>query len=73
MENLTLNELRELNSGANPERIDGSDVLAISEGILTDIEGHVYERTDCKTEVEYIVKFPKEYGVVLGNVFYKLL
>lgn len=69
----TLQELRELNSGANPERIDGSDVQSIKDNILELVDGHVYERTDCKTEVQYILENKGVYGVILGKVFYRQL
>lgn len=71
--NKTLEELRELNSGANPERIDKEDIVEITGGFLKDIEGHIYEQTACKTEVEYILKFQGIYGVVHKDIFYCLL
>jgi hypothetical protein len=68
----SLIELRELNSGANPERIDGSEVQSIEEDMLETIDGHVYERTSCKTEIEYIMENKGTYGVILGKVYYRL-
>jgi hypothetical protein len=71
--NKILEELRELNSGANPERMDASDIQEIKDDILIDIEGHVYERTNCKSETQYILENKGNYGVVLGRVFYRLI
>lgn len=71
--NKTLKELRELNSGANPERITRVDVQDLEDDILRDIEGHFYVKTPDKSEVEYILNNKGHYGVILNKVFYRQL
>lgn len=67
----TLQELRELNSGANPEEISKEDILELDEGSLTDVEGHVYHKTRCRSEAEYILNHRGEYGVVYMGEYYR--
>lgn len=71
--NKTLKELRDLNSGANPEKINKEDILHLDEETLEDIEGHIYHKTNAISEVHYILTYPKNYGVEYNGSFYRLI
>lgn len=69
----TLKKLRELNSGANPEIILKEDVVGLEDGVLEDIEGHLYVETDAISEIDYIIRNRGIYGVLFEGKFYKLM
>lgn len=70
-----LEELREFNSGYNPEKAEDHGTVEIidSENITVEaFDGRVshYTKTDAKNEWEYIDQNPRQFGVVFRNKFY---
>lgn len=72
---MTLQDMREENSGYNPEEKSMYDFNYEHDqyGVTTavDEEGCRYEEVTCKTEEEYINEFPRTYGIIINNVFYR--
>lgn len=67
----TLKELRELNSGCNPEIVEIDYIASIDSERLILEDGMLFYKTECVSEIEYILNYKGIYGVVYNGSYYR--